>query len=265
MGFTFTKMHSLGNNFLCVYGEAPPYAEELCRKLSDRHWGAGADGMLYIAPSDIADFKIRIFHADGSEAKMCENGILCAGRYVYDKGYTDKTRLQIETLSGVRELELRVVSGKAKAVTVRMGPVSVGEETHLEAAGIKIACLPVFMETPHAVVFVEDVGTVPLAVLGSRIQRSGAFPEDIHVEFVQPLSSQELRMRAWKQGGGVTACGTGACACAAAAVRRGLCGCDTHITIRADGGTLNAEITADCMAFLTGPAEIIYEGETELC
>ena len=133
----FTKMHGLGNDYLYVYGEVPENIAELSQKLSERHFGAGSDGMIYISPSDVADFKMRIFNADGSEAKMCGNGIRCVGKYVYDKGYTDRTRLTIETLSGIKTLDLKLVCGKVRQVTVDMGRADVGDKMCVDA--LKIA------------------------------------------------------------------------------------------------------------------------------
>ena len=139
----FTKMHGLGNDYLYVYGEVPENIEELAVKLSDRHVGAGSDGMIYISPSGIADFKMRIFNADGSEAKMCGNGIRCVGKYVYDKGYTDKKSLKIETLSGVRTLELWTSGNRVKNVTVKMGTAVPKKSITLKIAGEEVGCITV--------------------------------------------------------------------------------------------------------------------------
>ena len=144
----FTKMQGLGNDYLYVYGE-PVEPEALSVRLSDRHFGAGSDGMIWISPSDVADFKMRIFNADGSEAKMCGNGIRCVGKYVYDKGYTDKTRLTVETLSGVRTLELFVSGGKVKSVSVDMGDAVAGAEQTLTVDGEAVSCTPVSVGNPH--------------------------------------------------------------------------------------------------------------------
>ena len=171
----FTKMQGLGNDYLYVYGE-PVEPEALSVRLSDRHFGAGSDGMIWISPSDVADFKMRIFNADGSEAKMCGNGIRCVGKYVYDKGYTDKTRLTVETLSGVRTLELFVSGGKVKSVSVDMGDAVAGAEQTLTVDGEAVSCTPVSVGNPHAVLFVSDIEQAPLttlahARLGTRQRR----------------------------------------------------------------------------------------------
>ena len=260
----FTKMHGLGNDYLYVFGEVPADVRELSVRLSDRHFGAGADGMIYISPSNKADFKMRIFNADGSEAKMCGNGIRCVGKYVYDKGYTDKTRLRIETLSGIRELELRLRCGKVAGVEVGMGAVCVGETMKLSAAGQEIECTGVNVGNPHAVIFVEDVSEVPLTTLGPAIEHHEAFPGGVNVEFVQKLGPRQLRMRVWERGSGVTmACGTGACASAAAAVAKGICAPEEPIHVHLDGGILEIRVAKDGSVSMTGPAKTVYEGETE--
>ena len=262
----FTKMHGLGNDYLYVYGEVPENVAELSVKLSDRHFGAGSDGMIYISPSNIADFKMRIFNADGSEAKMCGNGIRCVGKFLYDKGYTDKRNLRIETLSGVRTLHLQVSYGRVIEVSVDMGKAFLDKEMILTVDGSEVRCMPVSVGNPHAVLFVDDIDTAPLTTLGPKIERHEAFPDGVNVEFVQVLRENELRMRVWERGSGVTmACGTGACASAMAAVSRKLCAYDTPVSVHLDGGTLEIQIARDNTVTMTGPAETIYEGETALC
>lgn len=261
----FTKMQGLGNDYLYVFGTVPDNIAKLCQRLSDRHFGAGSDGMIYISRSDIADFKMRIFNADGSEAKMCGNGIRCVGKYVYDKGYTDKTHLTVETLSGIKDLELNIVGGEVKTVTVDMGFVEVANDVRINAEG-EIVGTPVSVGNPHLVIFVDDIKTVPLAPLGALIEHNALFPDGVNVEFVQVLSPTELRMRVWERGSGITmACGTGACASSAAAVFRGICAKDVPITVILDGGKLNIKISHNGKAAMTGPAEIVYEGETAIC
>ena len=171
----FTKMHGLGNDYLYVYGEVPSNIEELSKMLSERHFGAGSDGMIYISPSKTADFKMRIFNADGSEAKMCGNGIRCVGKYVYEKGYTDKTKLTIETLSSIKTLDLNVSLGKVKSVTVDMGKAVVSEKMTLNVDGENIVLIPVSVGNPHAVIFVEDINDAPLTTLGPKIEHHEAF------------------------------------------------------------------------------------------
>lgn len=261
----FTKMHGLGNDYLYVYGAVPEDVAELSRRLSDRHFGPGADGMIYISPSAAADFQMRIFNADGSEAKMCGNGIRCVGKYVYDKGYTDKTHLKIETLSGIKFLNLQVAGGTVKSVTVDMGKAVVGRDLTLNADGDTVLCTPVSVGNPHAVLFVKDMARAPLTTLGPKLEHHEAFPDGVNVEFVEVLSENALRMRVWERGSGVTmACGTGACASVAAAVQKRLCGVDTPVAVELDGGRLNIQIAPDNAVTMTGPAEFVYEGETAL-
>lgn len=262
----FTKMHGLGNDYLYVYGEVPENIAELSTKLSERHFGAGSDGMIYISKSGIADFKMRIFNADGSEAKMCGNGIRCVGKYVYDKGYTDKKHLSIETLSGIKYLTLQVVNGKVKTVTVDMGKAEAEKPMTLTVDGKTVSLIPVSVGNPHAVIFVDDIETAPLLSLGPKIEHHSAFPDGVNVEFVQVLEDDKLRMRVWERGSGVTmACGTGACASVMAAIAVKHCRYDETVSVVLDGGTLKIQITPDNTVQMTGPAETIYEGETEIC
>ena len=245
-----------------VYGEVPANIEDLSIKLSERHFGAGSDGMIYISPSEISDFKMRIFNADGSEAKMCGNGIRCVGKYVYDKGYTDKKHLRIETLSGIKTLDLNVSNGKVKTVSVGMGKAEVSENLQLDVDGEKIICTPVSVGNPHAVNFVKDIEKAPLLTLGPKMEHHRAFPGGVNVEFVEVLDRKTLRMRVWERGSGVTmACGTGACASTAAAIKQGYCSFDDEISVVLDGGTLKIKIEPDYSVTMTGPAEMIYEGD----
>ncbi len=259
----FTKMQGLGNDYLYVWGEVPEDIEDLARRLSDRRFGAGADGMIFITTSEKADFKMRIFNADGSEAKMCGNGIRCVGKYVYEKGHTDKESLTVETLSGVRNLGLDVIDGKVKSVRVDMGESSVGEDISLTVDGEDVVLTPVSVGNPHAVIFTDDAGNAPLCSLGPKIECHKVFPERVNVEFVEVIGTNKLQMRVWERGSGVTmACGTGACASAAAAVSKGLCRADEPITVHLDGGTLEITIEKDYKTFMTGPAEFVFEGDT---
>ena len=262
----FTKMHGLGNDYLYVYGEVPDNIEEISKKLSDRHFGAGSDGMIYISPSETADFKMRIFNADGSEAKMCGNGIRCVGKYLYDKGYTDKTRLKIETLSGTKILDMKVRRGKVKSVTVDMGKAETGDDLALVLMDQEITGMPVSVGNPHFVIFTEDIENIPLYTLGPLIEKHRQFPDGVNVEFVRPMEDGSLRMRVWERGSGVTlACGTGACASAAAAVKKGFCRQSSPVSVFLDGGRLDITVEGDGTVKMTGPAEMIYEGETAVC
>ena len=257
----FTKMHGLGNDYLYVYGE-PEHPAEWSVKLSNRHFGAGSDGMIWICPSEIADFKMRIFNADGSEAKMCGNGIRCVGKYVYDKGYTDKTHLEIETLSGIRTLDLHLSDGIVENVSVDMGKAVLSDPEDLDVDGTFVNCNPVSVGNPHAVIFVDDIETAPLTTLGPKLEHHEAFPGGVNVEFVQKTGKNGLRMRVWERGSGVTrACGTGACASAAAAVLRGVGEFGQDISVRLDGGVRTIQVASDYSVIMTGPAEFVYEGE----
>ena len=262
----FTKMQGLGNDYLYVYGEAPDNVEDICRRLSDRHFGAGSDGMIFISPSDAADFRMRIFNADGSEAMMCGNGIRCVGKYVYDKGYTNKTAITVDTLSGVKTLALHTQNGNVDKVTVGMGKAVVSPDLHLSLGDDEIVCTPVSVGNPHAVTFVDDADGVALASLGPQIEHNAAFPGGVNAEFVTVISPRELRMRVWERGSGVTmACGTGACASVAAAVARGYVTAGETVAVRLDGGTLEISVSEDETVTMTGPAEFVYEGESDIC
>ena len=267
----FTKMQGLGNDYLYFFDEVPENVRELAVRLSDRHFGPGSDGLIYICHSDVADYKMRIFNADGSEAMMCGNGIRCVGKYVYDKGYTDKTELKIETMSGIKTLYLYVdeenENRSVKSVTVDMENstyeeertihVKVGENTEI------VRLLPVSMGNPHAVIFTDDAENAPLTTLGAAIEKHDAFPGGVNVEFVQVLSETELRMRVWERGSGITmACGTGTCASVMAAVAKGYCKYNTPVTVHLDGGDLVIEIKDGNRVFMSGPAEFVFEGET---
>lgn len=255
----FTKMEGLGNDYIYVYG-APKDPEALSVKLSDRHFGIGGDGLVLISLSDVADFKMRIFNADGSEAKMCGNGIRCVGKFVYDKGYTKKTELDVETLSGVRRLRLNVRDGEVDSVAVDMGEVRVGEEETLDVAG-GIKFIPVDVGNPHAVIFVDDADKAPVDTVGPMIEKHRRFPGGVNVEFVSVTGDNRLRMRVWERGSGITmACGTGTCASVAAAIKKGLCDGGADVDVTLDGGVLrireeNGRVT------MTGPARTVFEGE----
>ena len=261
----FTKMQGLGNDYLYVWGETPENAAALSVRLSDRHFGAGSDGMIFISRSPVADFKMRIFNADGSEAKMCGNGIRCVGKYVYDKRLTDKTHLTVETLSGIKTLDLQIRDGAVTAVTVAMGLAQALPESELTVSGKRVVYTPVSVGNPHAVVFVHDAEDAPLTLLGPAIEKHPAFPGGVNVEFVQVLSETQLRMRVWERGSGVTlACGTGAGASVAAAVQKGLCPAGEPVFVELDGGTLEIRVDAEGSVTMTGPAQTVFEGEVSV-
>lgn len=258
----FTKMQGLGNDYLYIYADSlPDNAAALSVKLSDRHFGIGSDGMIWILPSDKADFMMRIFNADGSEAKMCGNGIRCVGKYVFDKGYTDKTQITVETLSGIKEITLITEGNKALGATVNMGKTEISPPKTIKTKGGETVCIPVSVGNPHAVIFTDNAENAPVAKSGSEIENSAEFIGGVNVEFVQKIDNNCLRMRVWERGSGITlACGTGACAATAAAVYSGLCKYDEKITVRLDGGPLTVTILKNGTAVMTGPAETVFEG-----
>ncbi len=261
----FTKMHGLGNDYLYFFGEVPSDIAALSRKLSDRHFGAGSDGVIYISPSRTADFRMRIFNADGSEAKMCGNGIRCVGKYVYDKGYTDKTHLTIETLSGIKTLDLLTRAGQVRSASVDMGRAIVKKDRTVFIDGRAVTGTPVSVGNPHFVLFVDDADHAPLTVWGPRIEKNDLFSEGVNVEFVQITGRDQLRMRVWERGSGITmACGTGACASAASAVQKGFCHQDMPIQVHLDGGLLEITVSYDGTVKMTGPAETVFEGDIVL-
>ncbi len=256
------KMQGLGNDYLYVYGAVPADAPALSRKLSDRHFGFGSDGMIYITPSDKADFGMRIFNADGSEANMCGNGIRCVGKYVFDRGLTDKTEVTVETLAGVKKLSLHTKNGAVDRVTVAMGRAVVSPAIQ---AG-ETTVIPVDMGNPHAVVFVDRTPTdETLTRRGSFLEKHPLFPGGVNAEFAVPTGKNTLRMRVWERGSGITlACGTGACATAAAAVAKGLCPAGEPVIVTVDGGDLTITVAQDGAVTMTGRAAFVYEGEA-LC
>ncbi|MBQ8259272.1 MAG: diaminopimelate epimerase [Clostridia bacterium] len=252
----YTKMHGIGNDYLFVFGEVPANAAQLAVKYSNRQSGIGSDGMIYIGSSEIADFSMRIFNADGSEAKMCGNGIRCVAKFVREKGYTDKDELTVETLSGVKHL---LIDGGG--VTVDMGKAEISDDLMLD---LGFECTPVSVGNPHAVIFTDDVALILLRDIGPKIECNKAFPGRVNVEFVSVVGDNELRMRVWERGSGETlACGTGACASAAAAVSKGLCRKGEPIKVHLDGGDLEITVKNDFTCLMRGPAEFVSEGEIE--
>ena len=257
----FVKMQGLGNDYIYLWGTFDDPAA-LSRRLSDRHFGIGGDGIIVISPSETADFRMRIFNADGSEALMCGNGIRCVGKYVYDRKLTRKTELSVETASGIRHLTLHPENGVVDAVTVDMGRGEVLGERTLRVCGTEITVTEVSVGNPHAVTFVQDAEQAPLAAVGAAISAHEAFPDGINAEFVSVSGRNTLRMRVWERGSGITlACGTGACACAAAASAKHLCDASAPVTVITDGGKLTVRISDTGELFMTGPAVTVFEGE----
>ena len=252
-----TKMQGLGNDYIYLNGleGLPEDLPALARRMSDRHFGVGGDGIICICPSDRADFRMRMFNADGSEGEMCGN------KYVYDKGLTHKKELTIETGGGLRTLELLTEGGLVKAVRVQMGRPQVGAALELTAGGRMWQITPVSMGNPHAVLFVDRPEELDLEQLGPCFEHHVAFPGGVNTEFVRCVSHDRLVMRVWERGSGETlACGTGACAALAAAVVQGKCGRQADVAL--PGGVLALEWPDnEAEMIMTGPANTVFEGD----
>jgi len=272
----FTKMHGLGNDFIVIYGEKniPNNANELALKLCDRFFGIGADGLVYILPSELADFKMRIINSDGSEAEQCGNAIRCVAKYVYDHGHINREQLTIETIgAGVQPVQLTVDNGVVKQVRVDMGePILDGlaiptifnsdcvVDQTIELEDTSYTFTAVSMGNPHCVIEVEDAKTFDYSIIGPKLEVHPAFPKKINVEFVTIYNRNHIEMRVWERGAGPTlACGTGACATLVASVLRGKA--DRASTISLKGGDLYIEWnSSDNHLYMTGPAEEVYSG-----
>ncbi len=258
----FTKMHGLGNDYVYLncMGKAPGDLPALAVKLSDRHFGVGADGLICIFPSSAGDFRMDMYNADGSRGEMCGNGIRCVGKYVYDKGLTEKTILSIETLAGMRELALHVEGSAVKSVTVDMGEPVIFQARSIEVKGISYTIKPVSMGNPHAVLYIDNLDELDLPVLGPGFEHHPSFPNRTNTEFVQVFDRGMVRMRVWERGSGETlACGTGACAVLAASADLGLTERAAVINLR--GGDLSVQWADDNHIYMTGPAVTVFEGE----
>lgn len=259
----FTKMHGAGNDYIYVNSMAYPLEnpEELAITWSAPHTGIGSDGLVLIGISDIADFSMRIFNADGSEAMMCGNASRCIGKYVYEAGLTDKETVTLETLSGIKELQLKISEGNVTEVTVDMGVPEISETPlELEAGGQIYTGISVSMGNPHLVIFVNDIYEIDLPAIGPVLEHHPLFPNRTNVEFVQVLKEDEVRMRVWERGSGITqACGTGACATAVAGV---ICGKTKRKTkVIMDGGPLTIRWDENTgKVYMTGGAVTVFEG-----
>lgn len=267
MRIGFTKMHGAGNDYIYVNTMEHRIANptECAITWSDRHKGIGADGLVLIGDSRVADFSMRIFNADGSEAMMCGNACRCIGKYVYDKGLTDKTEITLETLSGVKVLNLHIGTDcKVESVTVEMGapkacrPVALAE-AHLLAGLAKARFVD--MGNPHLVVFVQNAQDIDILTLGPALEKLHGGEDGINVEFIEVKSDDTLRMRVWERGSGLTlGCGTGACASAVAAIAEGQA--HRSVTVSMDGGDVRIDHDGHTgQISMTGDATIVYEGE----
>lgn len=260
----FTKMHGAGNDYIYVDTTNYPIAapEKKAIEWSKFHTGIGSDGLILIGSSDKADFSMRIFNADGSEAMMCGNGSRCVGKYVYEYGLTAKKEITLDTRSGIKVLKLHVEGGKVTAVTVDMGSpleteaVDFGDQFPFQSTRVS-------MGNPHLVTFVEDITQINLPEIGPQLENYHLFPDRTNVEFAQIVGKDTIRMRVWERGSGITqACGTGACATAVAAVLHGLAGRKCDIIM--DGGTVTIEWEeATGHILMTGPATKVFDGEME--
>lgn len=272
----FTKMHGAGNDYIyfdCLQEELEDPAKAAVR-LSDRHKGIGGDGIVMICKSDVADAKMRMFNADGSEGKMCGNAIRCVGKYLYDHKIVQKTDVDIETLSGIKHLKIFVEDGQVKLVRVDMGAASFdlkslpvllegeGIDRPVKVAGGEYRITCVSMGNPHCVVFV-DPDTTDVETLGRKFENDPIFPERVNTEFIKKIGKNALKMRVWERGSGETmACGTGACAAAAAACACGVCEYGQDVLVKLRGGDLIIHVGET--VFMTGEAVTVFTGEVEL-
>ena len=276
----FTKMHGIGNDYIyvnCFEEGIPADPAALSRRLSDRHFGIGSDGLILIRPTENGDAMMDLYNADGSRAMMCGNGIRCVGRYVYERGIAKKETLRIDTLSGVKTLHLDVANGTVQSIEVDMGePVLEPASIPVLLPGERAVSVPVemgdnvfsvtcvSMGNPHCVLFVEDVDTLDLEELGPRFEWNPLFPQGVNTEFIQPLPDGSLKMRVWERGSGETwACGTGACASVVAAC---LCGkAERQSVVHLRGGDLSIHWREeDGHVMMRGPAAFVFDGEIDL-
>ena len=276
----FTKMEGCGNDYIyvdCLAGLSfDPAATAVA--LSPRHFAVGADGLICICHSDVADAKMRMFNRDGTEGKMCGNGIRCVAKYLYEHNIVRKSRMTIETLSGVRKLHLYIQNDIVGSVAVDMGkailapaqvPVQMEGESvinrPLEVDGetYNVTCMS--MGNPHCVTFMNNVDTLDIRTVGPAFELHSVFPDHVNAEFVQVLNHAALKMRVWERGSGETwACGTGACAAAVAAVLNGYCSYDHDITVHLKGGTVIIRYQSDGTVIMTGDAKTVFQGSIEL-
>lgn len=271
----FTKMQGLGNDYVYIDAtkENIENPSELSKYISDRHFGVGSDGLILICPSDKADFRMRMFNSDGSEAEMCGNGIRCVGKFVYDKKLTDKTLVTIETKAGIKTLKLNVKDEKVDTVRVDMGtPIlesekisviteeKIAQNLRLNALDKSFNFTCVSMGNPHAVTIVDNVSDFDVKKYGSILEINEVFPNKTNVEFVEIKDPENIKMRVWERGAGETlACGTGACASVVACNLNGLT--KRSVNVELLGGNLNIELGEDNHVYMTGPAVTVFEGE----
>lgn len=276
----FTKMQGIGNDYIYVncFEEKVDDPERVSQIVSDRHFGIGGDGLVLIMPSDKADFRMRMFNADGSEGNMCGNATRCIGKFVYDNGLTNKTKITLETKSGIKYLTLYPENGKVKTVLVNMGkavltpadiPMKAEGESFInkpiEVLGSEVYITAVSMGNPHAVTYVDDVMSLDLEKIGPAFENHPIFPERVNTEFIKVLDSHTIQMRVWERGSGETwACGTGACAAAVASVKNGYFKNGEEITVKLRGGDLFITYNTDGTVLMRGAAETVFTGEIDI-
>ena len=275
----FTKMQGLGNDYVYVncFEEKIENPPAVARYVSDRHFGIGSDGLIMINPSEVADFEMEMYNADGSRGEMCGNGIRCVAKYVYDYGLTDKTQISVETLGGIKYLDLTVEDGKVVLVKVDMGKpelksdlipiISENEKVidePIEVDGQVYHMTGVSMGNPHTVIYVDDVKNLDLEKIGPKFENHERFPKRINTEFVHCIDRNTVEMRVWERGSGETlACGTGACAVAVASILNNLT--DTRVTVKLLGGDLQIELDREKNhVFMTGPAKVVFDGVIDI-
>ena len=275
----FTKMHGIGNDYVYVncFEESVKNPAEVSKFVSDRHFGIGSDGLILISPSAIADFRMNIYNADGSQAEMCGNGIRCVAKYVYDYGLTDKTEISVETLAGIKYLRLQVENGKVASVEVNMGapilepkeiPVAVEESpvvnVPVEVKGKIYNMTCVSMGKPHAIIFMNNVKDLDIAAIGPYFENHTVFPKRTNTEFVEVLDRNTVNMRVWERGSDETlACGTGACATTVACILNDKT--ENEVTVHLLGGDLKIRWDREAnQVYMTGPATVVFDGEITL-
>lgn len=280
MKLKFTKMHGTGNDYVYVncFEQKIDNPNELAIKVSDRHFGIGSDGLILICPSEVADVRMAMYNADGSEGMMCGNGIRCVAKYSYEHGLVDSDKITVETKSGIKTLDLTVENGEVTYVAVDMGmailkpreiPVDddgddfVKRKIDVDGKEYEITC--VSMGNPHAVIFTKDIDNIDLEKIGPLFEHHKLFPEQINTEFVEVTDSHNIKMRVWERGSGETmSCGTGTCAVIVAAVLNGYCKRDEEININIRGGQLKDTYLSDGRVIMRGTATNVFDGEIEI-
>ncbi len=283
----FTKMQGIGNDYVYVncFKEQIENPAELSKIVSDRHFGIGSDGLIMICPSKVADFEMQMYNADGSRSEMCGNGIRCVAKYVYDYGLTDKTSISVETLAGIKYLDLTVKDGKVELVRVDMGkpeldpakiPILMDGYAEDGKSADQVVDAPILVDgkeyritgvsmgNPHAITYMDDIKNLDIGAIGSKFENHERFPQRVNAEFVKVLDRNTVEMRVWERGSGETlACGTGACAVAVACILNGLT--ENQVEVHLLGGNLQIEWDREAdRVYMTGPAKVVFDGEITL-